>query len=119
MVQCPWPPASASVLGQVAFSADGQKLAVWSNSDRTIKRVDVNGGATTTVCPADNVFGMIWDASGIISGQAAKGILRCPVDGRPSEQLAKVEDDELADGPQILPGGDALLFSIAKVPARP
>ena len=34
------------------------------------------------------------------------------------EQLAKVEDGEIVLAPQMLPGGDALLFTIAKVAQR-
>jgi Tol biopolymer transport system component len=108
-----------TIVGQAAFSPDGQTLAVWSGLDNTIRRVDISGGASNTLCHADNVLGMTWHASGIVSGQAAKGILRCPLDGRPAEQLATVTEAELADGPQILPGGEALLFSIAKATDGP
>ena len=101
-------------IGQTVFSPDGRSLAVYSVADGTIKRMDVGGGAAVAVCRADNVFGMTWDASGIISGQGGNGILRCPLDGGTPEQLARVEDGEEADRPQILPGGDTLLFTIAK-----
>jgi eukaryotic-like serine/threonine-protein kinase len=105
--------------GQVAFSPDGRSLTVYVAADGTIKRLDVNGGAAVTVCRADNPFGMTWDASGIISGQGAKGILRCPLDGGRPEPLATVEQGEEADGPQLLPGGDTLLFAIATTSAGP
>src|SRR6185369_12281878 len=72
-----------------------------------------------SVCRADNVFGMTWDQSGILIGQGAKGIIRCPANGHGPEQLATVEAGEEADGPQILPGGSTLLFTIAKTAEGP
>jgi serine/threonine-protein kinase len=104
-------------VGQTAFSPDGRSLAVYVATEDAIKRMDLGSGATITVCRADNVFGMTWDRSGIISGQGRKGILRCALDGNPPEQLARVQDDEEADEPQILPDGKTLLFTIAKTAA--
>ena len=96
------------------FSPDGQSLAFFS-SDRTIKRVAVNGGAAVTICSADEVFGMVWDQSGLIFGRGRGGIARCPIGGGRPEQLVSVEDEQEAHGPQMLPSGDAVLFTLAAV----
>ena len=48
-------------------------------------------------------------------GQNTKGILRCSPDGGTPQQLATVKQGETAHGPQMLPGGTTLLFTIAKV----
>jgi Tol biopolymer transport system component len=101
--------------GRAVFSPDGQSLAVYSAADNTIKRLEVGGSAAVTVCRSDDVFGMTWDTSGIISGQGAKGIFRCRTDGSAPEQIATVENDEEADQPQILPDGKAVLFTVAKI----
>ena len=98
--------------GQATFSPDGRRIAVYENG--TIKRLDIASGSTTPICAAEAVLGMTWHTSGILIGQGAKGIIRCPVDGGPPEQLVAVGEDELADGPQILPDGDSLLFTVAK-----
>ena len=47
--------------------------------------------------------------------QYVGGVMRCNPGGGAPEQLAKVDDDETVLGPQMLPGGDGLLFTIAKV----
>src|SRR5215471_12053991 len=109
----------SSLLGlswaKTAFSPDGRSLAAWFFEEGGIKRMEIGGGAPVASCHSDNVFGMTWDQSGIVIGQGAKGIIRCPVNGRGApEQLASVEAGEVADGPQILPGGNSLLFTIAK-----
>ncbi len=102
-------------VGQTAFSPDGRSLAAWFDEYGGIQRMQISGGSPVAVCRADNVFGMTWDQSGIVIGQGAKGIIRCPVDGRGApQQLAALEAGEEADGPQILPGGNTLLFTIAK-----
>jgi serine/threonine-protein kinase len=94
-----------------AFSADGRSVVFFS--DRTLKRVGLEGGAPVTLCPADPPFGLTWDASGVLFGQGAKGIFRCPTTGGAPQQLAKVGDGEEAHGPQILPGTDLLLFTVS------
>ena len=107
--------APGTFVGQTAFSPDGSSLAAWFGEYGGIKRMEISGGAPVAVCRADDVFGMTWDQSGILIGQGAKGIIRCPANGRGApQQLASVEAGEEADSPQILPGGNTLLFTIAK-----
>ena len=112
--------SSGTFVSQTAFSPDGRSLAAWFGEYGGIKRMEISGGAPVPVCRADNVFGMTWDQSGILIGQGAKGIVRCPANGRGApQQLAIVEAGEEADGPQILPGGNTLLFTIAKIAEGP
>ena len=107
---------SGTFAGQTAFSPDGRSVAAWFGEYGGIERMEISGGAPIEVCRVDNVFGMTWDQSGIVIGQGAKGIIRCPVSGRGApQQLASVDAGEEADGPQILPGGDTLLFTIARI----
>jgi eukaryotic-like serine/threonine-protein kinase len=97
------------------FSPDGRSLAFSAGGEGAIKRVSVGGGAAIRVCPVDAVFGMTWDASGIVFGQARKGIYRCSSNGSSPEQLVKIKDDETPYRPQILPGGAAVLYTVGKV----
>ncbi len=107
-------PIPSSFTGQTVFSPDGRTLAAWS-ADNTIKRVDIGGGAVETVCPADNVFGMMtWDTDALIVGQGPNGIVRCRLSGGAPQQIVKLEAGEEADGPQMLPGGGAVLFTLAR-----
>ena len=110
-------PIPGSNLGQgissPAFSPDGRWIAFYA-PDRTVKRLAVTGGAPVTMCPVDAPFGLTWDVTGVILGQGSKGIVRCAPNSSQPEQLVTVNGDELAHGPQLLPGGDAVLFTIAK-----
>jgi eukaryotic-like serine/threonine-protein kinase len=113
---------STSFISNPAFSPDGASIAFYALAEHTVKRIAVSGGAAVTICPADPPVGMTWDSSsGILLGQGSKGIVRCSPDGGTPQQLATVKQGELAHGPQLLPGGKALLFTLAQLadgPAR-
>jgi serine/threonine-protein kinase len=95
-----------------AFSPDGRSLAFWAPSDRTLKRIAVSGGAAVTLGPAENgVWGISWGEGGIVFGQGAQGIFRVSENGGKPELLVSVKD-EIAHGPQILPGGKAILYTL-------
>jgi eukaryotic-like serine/threonine-protein kinase len=102
------------------FSPDGRSVAFYSQVDNTIKRVSVDGGTPVTLCPVGVPFGVTWDASGVVVGQLVGGvILRCPSSGGPPERLVTVKDGEQAYGPQILPGTDLVLFTVAPMSEDP
>ena len=95
------------------FSPDGQSIAFWATGDQTIKRISLSGGPPTTICPSGNLYGITWDDSGLVFGQGSGGIMRVsPAGGKP-EVLVAVKPGEFAHGPQILPGGDTVLFTVA------
>ena len=95
------------------FSPDGKWIAYYSAGERLVKKISVQGGAALRVCDS-LALSLDWDASGILMSQAAGGVVRCNPAGGAPEQLAKVDDDEIVLGPQMLPDGDGLLFTIAK-----
>ncbi|MBI3264101.1 MAG: protein kinase, partial [Acidobacteria bacterium] len=94
------------------FSPDGRSVVFW-NGDQTLKRIAVSGGAPVTICQADNPYGVSWSTDGILFGQGTKGIMRVSASGGKPEVLVQVKGDELAHGPQMLPGGQAVLFTLA------
>jgi Tol biopolymer transport system component len=100
------------------FSPDGKWIAYYSASQRGVRRISVQGGAVLPVCeiPASSLD---WDTSGILVAQLSGGVVRCNPAGGAPELLVKVDDGETAFAPQILPGGDALLFTIAKTAGGP
>jgi serine/threonine-protein kinase len=100
------------VVSSPTFSPDGRSIAFFM--DGAIKRVAVTGGAPVAICAASAPQGMTWDSLGVVFAQGAEGVFRCSPNGGVREQVAKVQDGERAQDPQLLPAGTALLFSIAR-----
>ncbi len=96
------------------FSPDGRSVAFYAFADQTLKRIAVTGGAAVTICPADLPFGMSWGPDGIVFAQGSKGIMR-----RLTRMAAhrtcssSLKDGEVAQSPQMLPGGQHVLFTLA------
>jgi serine/threonine-protein kinase len=105
---------SASGVLNPVFSPDGRSIAYWDGTDSTIKRIVVSGGVPLTVCSAGRVYGISWDTSGILVGEGAQGILRVSPNGGKPELLVSVQAGEVASNPQMLPGEEAVIFSLAK-----
>ena len=94
-----------------AFSPDSQSIAYWA-SDRTLKRIDVRGGAALTICPVTtNPRGLSWGPDGIVFTQDSQ-ILRVAATGGNPELLVSAKPEEVADSPQVLPDGQTILFTL-------
>src|SRR5262245_33478352 len=110
--------AIQAAIGDLVFSPDGQSIAFYAVGDNAIKRIAVNGGTPVTICTPCGSSGISWTAKGIVFAQGGGGIRQVPADGGKPEQLVRLEQDEVASGPQILPGGEAVLFTLTKGPDR-
>ena len=101
-----------------AFSPDSRSIAFYAQVDNTIKKIAVSGGAAVTIRPADVPFGLRWNTDGIVFGQGSKGIMRVSANGGRPEVLVSVKNGEVAYGPQVLPDGEWVLFTIATANTR-
>ena len=97
-----------------AFSPDGRSLVFWSADDRTLKRIATTGGTPVTLCKAENPFGMSWEGDAIFLGQGSNGISRVPATGGTPETVIRVQDNEQAQGPQLLPDRQSLVYTLAR-----
>ena len=96
------------------FSPDGRWLGFYASAERKLKKIAIIGGASVPICDADTVFGASWASDDrIFFGQAGKGILRVSANGGTPEPVFTLTSGGFADGPQMLPGGEALLFTLA------
>src|SRR5262249_50991714 len=96
------------------FSPDGRWVGFFSAGQ--IKKVAITGGAAVTLCDAMAPFGATWASDDqIYFGQGPGGIMRVSAQkgGKP-ERVVSVNPNEAAHGPQLLPGGDVLLFTVAR-----
>ncbi len=106
------------------FSPDGQWIAFFA--DGKLKKIPTEGGAPVNLCDADtHAAGRAsmyypngsWGEDGniIAALNVADGLSRVPAAGGEPELLGmKGEAEEVFRWPQLLPGGEAVLFSSAQ-----
>jgi serine/threonine protein kinase len=100
-----------------AFSPDGRSIVYWSTARGNLMTIPTSGGTPVSVAPVDafGVFGVAWTADGIVFGQGRQRIERVvATGGKSAVLLAKSDDGETVAFPKVLPGGRAVLFSVAK-----
>ena len=108
-----------------AFSPDGQWLAYWASAGvagpYVVKRVPISGGTPARIHEADGLnnreLGLTWPTPGTILFADAKGVVRVPATGGAAEVLVPRREGERLYGPQLLPGGKAVLFT--RLPGTP
>jgi len=108
-------------VSEPVFSPDGRSIAFFARADRTLKRIAATGGAAVTICAVDStsgLSGMSWGPDGIVFGEGSKGIMRVSPDEGKREVLVSVKNGEEAYGPQLLPDGQHVLFTLATGTAR-
>jgi serine/threonine-protein kinase len=103
----------ANNVHSLAFAPDGRSLAFVAGNQ--LKRIALTGGTAVDICTVGAPFGIAWTDSGIVIGQGGQGVRRCSPEGGSPEQLVTVGEGEEAQGAQLLPGGDAVLMSVAKI----
>lgn len=96
------------------FSPDGRSIVYWASDDSVLQRVSVAGGTPVTLAKVDQPSGLSWGADDqILVGQGAKGVVRVSANGGVPVSVLTVMGGEVAHGPQMLPGGNAVLFTLA------
>ena len=95
------------------FSPDGRSVAFFARSDRALRRIAVTGGNAVFICSIEPPYGISWSDSGILVGQGDKGIVRVSPNGGAPQLVIRVKEGEEAHGPQLLPDGQHVLFTLA------
>jgi serine/threonine-protein kinase len=101
------------------FSPDGRWIAFYSIAEVSLKKIAATGGAPVTLHKLGQIstVGLFqspsWSGDDILFVQQGKGILRVSANGGEPEVLVRVEGVETAYDQQLLPGGKAVLFSLA------
>jgi serine/threonine-protein kinase len=104
-------PGTEGALGP-AFSPDGREIAFWSSVNRNVQRINADGGVATTIAPATDVVALSWSRYGLLAANGAGGVSLVATGAAP-KNLVRLEPEQSAYGPQFLPGGRQVLFSIA------
>jgi Tol biopolymer transport system component len=97
------------------FSPDGQWVGFWANG--RIKKVSNQGGPAETLCPTKDLWGASWGGDGTIvfSSGEGSGLQRVSDRGGDPEivtRLATAEGEIAHLWPQVIPGAQAVVFTI-------
>jgi protein kinase-like protein/WD40 repeat protein len=96
------------------FSPDGQWVGFFA--DGKVKKISVQGGAAVTLCDAPSAHGGSWGEGGsiVFAPIPQSGLLRVSEAGgtpQPLTQLDQQKGETTHRFPQILPGGNSVLFT--------
>jgi serine/threonine-protein kinase len=107
------PPSTVAL--EPVISPDATAVAFFVLAEGVLKRVPITGGAAVPITSKIAApFGMTWSSGAILAGQGAAGIVRIPENGGEPETIITVSENELAHGPQLLPDGEHVLFTLAR-----
>ena len=102
-------PGTEEVLTSPFFSPDGQSIGYWQEGE--LRRIAVSGGAAVVLCAAANPLGASWAVDDTVLFGGPDGVMRVSANGGMPELIIPVEE-EWVYGPQMLPDGDSVLFSV-------
>ena len=94
------------------FSPDGQSVAYLDLSTGELKRTATSGGRPFVISATGLLFGGSWGPDDTILFGETQGILRVSANGSTPELVIPAEAGEQMDGPQLLPDGESVLFSV-------
>ena len=102
------------------ISPDGDWVGFWDGNGFTLNRVSIEGGPPVPIVeiPVDSLRGASWGPDDTIifaTKDTATGLLRVPAGGGEPEVLTRPNPDRGEVDhwwPEVLPGGDAVLFTI-------
>ena len=104
--------------GMPFFSPDGEWLGFYSGAERQLMKVSVSGGAAVTITEMRGPRGASWGPDGniVVNPFQRGGLSRVSANGGEVEVLTSPDRERLEKGhrfPELLPGGEAVLFMIA------
>jgi serine/threonine-protein kinase len=112
-------PGTTGIIADVVISPDGREVAFFRQSPAQLAKVAIGGGAPVALVePIQIPFGLSWEPDGTLYYGQPDGIWRISHNGGMPEHVVKTESGQQAYGPQLLPGGEWLLFTLAKTGAN-
>jgi serine/threonine-protein kinase len=107
-------PGTAQDVVNPVFSPEGQWVAYYAAMDGTLKKIALSGGAPVTLSKMDFPSGLAWGSGKIFVGHGAKGIDELPDTGGVPKSVITVKPGEVAENPDVLPGGKEILYTVTK-----
>ena len=112
-------------VSEPTFSPDGRTIAFFSIADEKIMTIPLDGGVASPVCDTPTPNGISWGNEGIVFGRVRKantlvtsstltdGVMLVSAKGGTPRAIVRVTEGQSAYGPQMLPGGTHVLYTLA------
>jgi eukaryotic-like serine/threonine-protein kinase len=94
------------------FSPDGRSIAFWDFKQGQLQRIATEGGTPVRLAPVNLIYGASWAEGDVIWYAEENGIWKVEADGGAPAHVVKIEPGQRAHGPQLLPDGRSLLFTL-------
>ena len=94
------------------FSPDGRSIAFWDFKRAQLQRIATDGGTPVRLASVNAIYGASWAEEDVIWYAEENGIWKVAADGGAPEHVVKIEPGQRAHGPQVLPDGRSLLFTL-------
>ena len=104
-------PGTEESLTSPIFSPDGRWVGYYQNGQ--LKKIDVSGGTPVILCEATNPFGVNSGRDDTILFGQREGIMRVSANGGTPELVVATEGEQV-HGPELLPGGEWVLFTLTR-----
>jgi serine/threonine protein kinase len=95
-----------------SFSPDGSAIMYWSRRSGEIHTIPTSGGGATRIAKTLNPWGSSWSGTRLFVSEGAKGILELSAAGGSTRRIVPAVNGESLYGPELLPDGDTLLFTV-------
>jgi hypothetical protein len=106
-------PGTSEGLASPFVSPDGQWVGYFAGTGQ-LKKIAVTGSTPVTLCAATAAFGASWGPDNTILFGQSTGIKRVSANGGGAELIIPTGDGEQIYGPQLLPDGRSVLFSVTR-----
>ena len=102
------------ILDNPTFSPNGEWIVYWSPVDTQLQKIATVGGAPVSLTEVvARPFGISWEVEDTILYGGSEGAMRVSADGGEPEVLVPRPAEAVIGAPQLLPGGDAVLFVLS------
>jgi Tol biopolymer transport system component len=92
------------------LAPDGESVGYFHAGQLT--RLSINSASAVAICAATTPFGASWGTDNTILFGQRTGIMRVSANGGTPELVIPAKEREQVYGPQMLPDGDSVLFSL-------
>ena len=103
------------------FSPNGQWIGYYAFSDDQWKKIRINGGSPIKLCDAPDPHDATWTTNNkILFGRRdGRSIMSVSENGGAAEAVIEAREGEGVFAPQMLPGGEWVLFTLSTANTRP